>query len=134
MVASYGKVQLESNSVGCSPTVHRDMSGATWGGSSSEEEEEDDGEEGVTSSVATAGLNDTRDDLENTTFTGTLGTYLHIDNITTTTITKCTCENQRGNKAKANQTTQHHPGQLFFPEKGKKSCPRWDSNPRHFAL
>ncbi|CAI8015033.1 hypothetical protein GBAR_LOCUS9364 [Geodia barretti] len=47
-------------------TSARDMSGATWGGSSSEEEEE---EEGVSSGT---GLNDTRDDLEQT-FTGTLG-------------------------------------------------------------
>ena len=45
------------------------MSGATWGGSSSEEEEE---EEGVSSGT---GLNDTRDDLEQT-FTGTLGMYI----------------------------------------------------------
>ena len=49
----------------------RDMSGATWGGSSSEEEEEE--EEGVSSGT---GLNDTRDDLEQT-FTGTLGMYIH---------------------------------------------------------
>ena len=33
------------------------------------------------------------------------------------------CETQRGNKTKARQTLQYHPGQLLFPEKGRKSCP-----------
>ena len=39
----------------------------------------------------------------------------------------------RGRMAKTQQTSQLHPGQLFFPRK-KKSCPRWDSNPRHSTV
>ena len=39
---------------------------------------------------------------------------------------------QRGRKAK--QTTQIHPGQLFLFKEKKKSCPGWDSNPRHSAV
>ena len=44
------------------------------------------------------------------------------------------CITEGGIKAKANQTTQLHPGQLFFQRKEKKSCPGRDSNPRHSAL
>lgn len=51
----------------CVVVSSRDISGATWGGSSSEEEEE-----GEVSSVT--GLDDTRDDQLEHTFTGTLGT------------------------------------------------------------
>ena len=43
-----------------------------------------------------------------------------------------TCQ-LRGRKARSQQTSQLHPGQLFFQGK-KKSCPRWDSNPRHSVV
>ena len=40
-------------------------------------------------------------------------TYMHCTYIHTV------CETQQGNKAREKQ---YHPGQLLFPEKGKKSC------------
>ena len=52
----------------CVVVSSRDISGATWGGSSSEEEEEEEEVSSVT------GLDDTRDDQLEHTFTGTLGT------------------------------------------------------------
>ena len=51
----------------CVVVSSRDISGATWGGSSSEEEEEEE-----VSSMT--GLDDTRDDQLEHTFSGTLGT------------------------------------------------------------
>ena len=35
---------------------------------------------------------------------------------------------------KAQQTSQLHPGQLFFFQGKKKSRPGWDLNPRHSAV
>ena len=41
--------------------------------------------------------------------------------------------NEVERQGKARRTSQLHPGQLFLFKEKKKSCPGWDSNPRHSA-